>query len=157
MREYLRSLAMAHYVVGGIRAFNACFGLIYCGLGVMLMMDPGSWGASGPGSSHGAPPAWLGVGFAIAGGAFTVLGWLFAFLTIHSGRCLARQQRRVYSIVVAAVNCIFFPFGTALGIITIILLCKNEVIALYSAPPAPALPLSPPPGAEPPSEPSLSS
>ena len=68
---------------------------------------------------------------------FELLGTMFwigmCFVTILSSYFIQQRQRRVFSIVIAAVNCIFFPFGTALGIFTIILLSKPEATDLYNA------------------------
>ena len=146
MREYLRALAMAHYIVGGIRAMNSCFPLIYCAMGVLMMLQPDAFFSHGSGPR---PPSWIGLAVVIVTGSITLIGWALSWLTIQSGRNLARQKGRVFSIVVAAVNCIFFPFGTALGIITIVMLCKAEAVTLYmnnGAPPAtlPPRPPSPP-------------
>ncbi len=60
-----------------------------------------------------------------------IFGWGLGILSIISGRRILQRRSRVFSIVVAAVNCISFPFGTALGVCTIVVLSKERVKALY--------------------------
>ncbi len=38
----------------------------------------------------------------------------YAVLTIWSGRCIAKRKRRFFSLVMASVNFLAFPFGTTL-------------------------------------------
>jgi hypothetical protein len=46
---------------------------------------------------------------------------------------MQQRKRRVFSIVVAALLCTNFPFGTILGVLTIIVLCRQSVMEAYSA------------------------
>lgn len=54
--------------------------------------------------------------------------------TFISGRCLARRRNRLFSFVMAAFLCMFMPFGTVLGIFTIIVLSRESVKRLYESP-----------------------
>ena len=63
-----------------------------------------------------------------------LLGWLFGGLTIYSGLCIQRRQRRTFSLVMAVVNCLSIPFGTALGIFTILVLSRESVRRQYEHP-----------------------
>ena len=72
--------------------------------------------------------------FAIgAGSVMILLGWTTGALLIYSGRCLARRRQRMFSMIVAGISCLQFPFGTALGIFTLIVLQRPTVQALYAA------------------------
>jgi hypothetical protein len=64
-----------------------------------------------------------------------VWGGLFGILTIVAGRRVARQRSRIFCMVVAAMNCTVFPFGTALGVFTLIMLSKNSVKMMYEQSP----------------------
>ena len=50
-----------------------------------------------------------------------------------AGRSLAMRKRYMFALVVACVECIFMPFGTVLGVFTIIALSRESVKALFSA------------------------
>ncbi|MEO6994417.1 MAG: hypothetical protein ABI273_12355 [Lacunisphaera sp.] len=125
--EHLRLLAIFHYVVAGLGALFACFPLIHVAVGLMLFYHRGI-------PSHGqqgAPPEWFGLLFVVVGGFFVLLGWTAAICTFISGRYLARRRKRLFSFVMAAILCMFMPFGTILGIFTLIVLSRESVQQLY--------------------------
>jgi len=67
--------------------------------------------------------------------AFAAL-WILACLAMAlclalSARSLGQQRRRTFCMVVAAISCLFFPFGTALGVFTLIVLSRPSVRALF--------------------------
>ena len=64
-------------------------------------------------------------------GAWIVLGLLFAVLLAVAGLNLARHQRYMFCLVMAGVGCIFMPFGTVLGVFTIIVLMRDSVKQLF--------------------------
>ncbi len=135
----LRLLAIFHYIGAAIGALFACFPLIHVFIGIMMMVRPEMM-AEGRGV---APPAWLGVFFAALGAMLVFAGWAVAVCTFISGRFLAKRRRRMFSFVLAAILCAFMPFGTVLGIFTIIVLSRESVQRLYAAS-EPARPVSPP-------------
>jgi hypothetical protein len=55
-----------------------------------------------------------------------------------SGLSIRARRRRMFSLIVAGFNCINFPFGTLLGIFTLILLLRPVMPALYHETPTPA-------------------
>lgn len=143
----LRLLAIFHYVVAAIGAVFACFPLIHVFIGIMMMVRPEMM----PEGSSAAQPAWLGFFFAAFGGMFVLAGWAAAVCTFISGRFLARRRRRMFSFVLGAILCAFMPFGTILGIFTIIVLSRESVQRLYAtAEPTGATPPTVPNPAEPP-------
>jgi hypothetical protein len=132
--EHLRLLSILQYVMGGIIAFFSCFGLIYVLLGVFFALMPAQ--AFGPGQGQPPPPKFIGLMFAVIGGGFLVLGWALAALLIVAGRSLARRQRWVLCLVAAGIQCLWMPFGTALGVFTIIVLMRPSVQAMFGRPAA---------------------
>ena len=126
--EHLRLLAIFHYVVAGIGALFASFPLIHVAVGIMMLVNPGAMGA---GKGAGAAPVGFGYLFIAVGAFFVLLGWSAAVCTFISGRYLARRRKRMFSFVVACLLCAFAPFGTVLGIFTIIVLSKESVQRLY--------------------------
>jgi hypothetical protein len=124
--EHLRLLAIFHYVVAGIGALFASFPLIHVAVGLALF-----FGSSFAPKGNGLPPQWFGLIFVVIGGVVVALGWTAAICTFISGRYLAKRRKRMFSFVMAAIMCMFMPFGTVLGIFTIIVLSKESVQQLY--------------------------
>ncbi len=70
-------------------------------------------------------------------GLTVLLGATVGALTIYSGRCLARRRKKTFSMVMAAINCLSLPFGTALGVFTLVALTRDSVGRLYAGVPTP--------------------
>jgi hypothetical protein len=124
--EHLRLLSIFHYVLGGIHALFACFGLIYVVFGLIVaVVAPSNHNSNGP------PPQIIGWIFACFGGCFVFLGWAIAGALIYAGRCLAQRRHYTLCLVVAVLSCLMMPFGTVLGIFTIIVLQRPRVQELF--------------------------
>jgi heme/copper-type cytochrome/quinol oxidase subunit 3 len=124
-QDHLKLLSIFHFIVGGICVFFACFPLIHFGVGIVMMSG------SFDGDNGNQAPVWAGLLFAAIGGAFFLSGQALAWLTIYSGFKIKKREKYMLSFVVACVMCIFVPFGTALGIFTIIVLSRESVKQLY--------------------------
>lgn len=48
-----------------------------------------------------------------------------------SAQYIKKRKLRIFSIVVACVDCISFPLGTIIGVLTLVVLLRNSVIELY--------------------------
>ena len=124
--EHLKLLAIFHYVLGGISALFACIPIIHLVMGLLFILAPQKFGQ---GSNQ--PPAFIGWFFVIFASCFILLGWIFAVLTLFTGRCIARRGRYMFCFVWACVECVFMPFGTVLGVFTILVLNRASVKALF--------------------------
>ena len=69
---------------------------------------------------------YAGVVFAIIGAAV----WLGA-LTAYAGHCIKKRKHRLFIYIMPGVNCIWIPYGTVLGIATILLFQWPEVQAEF--------------------------
>lgn len=123
--KYLDLLSIFHFVVGGITALFACIPLIHIVMGIVILT-----GGFDDGSGN-APPAFLGWLFIIMGSVFIILGWCLAIFMFVVGTKLKRRKNRIFCMVIAGVECIFMPFGTVLGVFTIIILNKESVAAVF--------------------------
>lgn len=125
--EQIKLLSIFHYIAGGIMLFFSLFPLIHVGFGLLMILSPGSFFDNG----GEQPPVFVGWLFAIIGGCAVIVGLTISICTILSGRFLSRKIRYMYSFVMACVECIFIPFGTVLGVFTIIVLSRDSVKILY--------------------------
>jgi hypothetical protein len=124
--DYLRLLSIFHYVVGGLAGLFACFPMIHVVVGLMFIFSPEMFQGKGE-----QPPPWFGWIFVIVGSMAIIIGWIFAILILAAGRCLAKRKRYMFCLVVAGIECMFMPFGTALGVFTIIVLMRDSVKQLF--------------------------
>lgn len=134
--KHVELLSMFHYIVGGITALFACIPLVHIFLG--LAMISGKLFENG----KGGPPPFLGWIFVIMGSIFIVLGWCMAIMILIAGRQLKRRKHRVFCMAAAGIECIMMPFGTVLGVFTLIALNKDSIRALFDV----QVPPLPPPG-----------
>lgn len=135
-REQLNLLTIFHYVVGGLHALFGSFGLIHFTIGLCMLF--GGFGSIAPTSPGHEPPMFIGLFFTIFGAGFVLFGWTLGALTILSGRRIAQRRTRKFSVVIGAINCAMFPFGTTLGVFTLILLNRREADLEYGEIPASA-------------------
>ena len=119
--QYLKMLSVFHYVVGGLAACFACIPIIHLSIGIAMLV----------GAIDDAPE-FVGV-FLVLIAMFAILvGWTLAVCIIIAGRCLAKRKRYMFCLVIAAISCIFMPFGTVLGVFTIIVLMRPSVKELFA-------------------------
>jgi hypothetical protein len=124
--QYLKLLSIFQYVVGGLAALFSFIPIIYVVIGMLAVCIPGTFEGEGE-----AMPLFIGWIFIIIGAVLIVLGWAFSVCIIIAGRSLARQVHYMFCIVMAAIECIFMPFGTVLGVFTIIVLTRPSVKEMF--------------------------
>jgi hypothetical protein len=123
----LRLLSIFHYVVGGITYLFSLFPVIHVVIGWIAIVSPEKMA----GKEGTPPPPFFGWLFLVLGLTFILLGFIFATSIIVSGRKLSKLKNYWFSFVVACLECLIFPFGTVLGIFTIVVLSKDSVKILY--------------------------
>lgn len=122
--KHLNYLKIFHYVLGGFSLLFACFPLIHVGFGIAMVIG-------GFGHGHNTPPAFLGWIFLIIGGFFFLMGQTITVCLFLSGKYIKNRKHYWFTFILAAIICALFPFGTALGVFTIIVLSKDSVKKIY--------------------------
>ena len=128
--QHLQLLSIFHYVVGGLVGLFGCFPIIHLTIGIAAVT-----GAL-DGGRGSAPPAAFGWIFIVMAAFMMAFMWTIAIAIIVAGRKLAAWRSYTYCLVVAAVECMFMPFGTVLGVFTIIVLMRPSVKKLFGYPPS---------------------
>ena len=126
--EHLRLLSIFHYVVSGLAALFAFFPLLYVVIGSVFVYAAHHHSAA---HRNDVPPEILGWIFITMGSFIFLLGLVVALCILLSGRALARRKRYWFVFVVACIECLFVPFGTILGVCTLIVLSREPVKALF--------------------------
>jgi hypothetical protein len=120
--ETLKVLSILHYVLGGVTALFACIPFIHVAIGIAILM--GGMEAE----SEAAIVGWI---FILFPALFILFGWTMAFLIILTGRKLSAPRSKTFCQVMAGIECVMIPFGTALGITTLVLLSQPEQATLF--------------------------
>jgi hypothetical protein len=127
--EHLRLLSIFHYLVAVLDALLGCFAIIYVIMGAVFVGNPQMFTNH---NGQGAPPPALFGGVLIAFGAFFLLmGWGIAGLLACAGHFLSQRRHYTFCLVMACVSCLFMPFGTILGVFTILVLQRPQVRAMF--------------------------
>jgi hypothetical protein len=130
--QHLRLLSTFHYVLGGVGALCACIPVVHLVFGLALLVAPEALGEP---NRHEMPPViatLMGVMFTVIPLLLIILGWSLAVCLVCAGRFLAERRHYTYCLVMAGISCMFAPFGTVLGVFTIIVLVRPSVKQLFS-------------------------
>jgi len=123
--EHLRLLSIFHYVVGGLTAFVACIPIIHLAIGLAMLL--------GAFPDNDAPPAIVGLFFVVIAGCFILAGWSLAICLLLAGGYLKSRKHYSFCLVIAGISCMLMPFGTVLGVFTIIVLMRPSVKEMFEA------------------------
>ncbi len=122
----LNLLSIFHYVVAGLAALFSMIPVIHLVIGISFL--------SGALPSDGEPAARvIGLIFVIIAACVILGGLTIAGLIAWAGVNLGRRTRYTFCLVMAGVECLFMPFGTVLGILTIITLTKEPVKEMFES------------------------
>ena len=126
--DHLKLLAIFHYVVAGLAALVSLFPTVHLLVGIGMVSgfftdpkDPFPFSLVG----------WIFITFA---SCWIVFGLAFSSCMVMAGRCLRQRRKYKFCLVMAGLACIFMPFGTVLGVFTIITLTSESVKALFQHP-----------------------
>ncbi len=125
----MRLLAIFHYIVAGLAALFSLLPLLYTTIGAVFIFAA-RHGTPKPGEE--LPPEFLGWIFLVVGLLLFLLGIAIAICILIAGRCLSRCKHYTFALVMACIECLFVPFGTILGVFTIIALSRESVKTLFS-------------------------
>jgi MFS family permease len=127
--EHMKLLSIFHFVMAGLALIGLGFLFLHWLMMHAMLDNPEMW----KGQSGSPPPkqffaafrwfyAFFGSAIILAAVANGVSGWL-----------IRRRRARVFSLVVAGLNCMGMPFGTILGVFTFMVLLRDSVAELYEA------------------------
>jgi hypothetical protein len=124
--QSLKLLSIFHYVVAGMTALVGCFPIIHLTIGIAVLS--GQWS---PEPNNPPAAAIMGWAFTLVAGSIIVAMWSLAAVIACAGRFLQSRRRRMFCLVVAGLECTMMPFGTVLGVFTIIVLLRPSVQRLF--------------------------
>ena len=122
--QHLWVLGIFHYVVAALTALFALLPLFYFAMGWFFLHAP-------PPKHGEPPPAFVGYLFMGIGAVLFLLGQSFAACVFAAGRCIRSRKYYWFVFIMACFQCAFFPFGTVLGVFTIVVLSRPAVKQLF--------------------------
>jgi len=125
--EHLKLLALFHFIIAGLALAGIGFLFLHYAVMNSLVFNPKLW----EGQKGNPPPQEF---FHILKWAYAGIGTLLiigSIANLLSGLWIRGRRNRPFSLVIAGINCIQIPFGTALGVFTIIVLMRDSVRELY--------------------------
>lgn len=123
--ENLRLLSVFHYVVAGLAGLFSLLPIFHVTMGALMLS-----GRMGDPNEQAADRL-FGALFIVMGIGMLVLGLAYAVCMALAGRFIGLHRRYLFCLVMAGLSCAFFPFGTVLGVFTIIVLQKESVRRLF--------------------------
>jgi len=122
--HHLNLLSTFHYVLAGLIALVSCMYMI----GGYVMVS----GRFFPGPNGAVPPPFVTWIFGTATAVAAVIGWTMAICAIITARKLKSHRNRIFCMVIAALECTFTPFGTVLGVFTLLVINKDSVKKIFA-------------------------
>ena len=121
--QNLNLISIFHYVVAALIYLKGAMGFVMMGIG----------GIAVAGILHDQPND-MGITLFVVGliffagpMVFMTITWAIATAVLVSGRRIAKRTNLTYCQVVAGLECLCIPFGTILGVISLILLTRDDV------------------------------
>jgi hypothetical protein len=150
--EHLRLLSIFFYVVAGLAVLISCAFVGQLIIGYLAIFSPETLNdAQG---QQTFPPV-FGAMFLFGGLFAQVMFWSLAILLALTGRYIRQRRRWLFCLVVSGLACVFGPFGTVLGVFSIIVLVRPSVKVAFGVPLPPAPPAVPPTPPNPPPVPPM--
>lgn len=126
--EHIKLLSIFHFVVAGLTFCGILFLLAHYWLMSSALAHPEMW--KYPTNGPPLPKDF----FKIFIWFYFVLGFILVtagVLNLLSGLSLRQRKHRIFSLVVGCLNCLQVPFGTVLGVFTIMVLSRTSVREYY--------------------------
>jgi hypothetical protein len=128
--EHLKLLSLGYVISAGVAALFSVLGLFYILMGIVMSIAISHAPASS--KTGEPPPAFIGWIFAGIGLIFFLLAGGVAIARFWAARCIRQRKSRTFCMVVAAIGCLEFPYGTALGVLSFIVLGRESVAKQFA-------------------------
>lgn len=130
--DHIGILAVLTYVWSALSLLGIAFlGLHYTMMRFIFMNPNMEWESQGD-----APPFAPEEFFSVFVWFYVFMGTIFlagGLVNLISAICLQKKKGRMFSMVVAGLNCAQVPLGTGLGVSTLIVLMRPSVRDLYAS------------------------
>jgi hypothetical protein len=126
-QQQLHLLGIFWYVFGALAGLCSCLPLVHVGMGIAMLTGNFPHRPDQP-----FPEKAFGGLIIVFASAFILLGWAFSACMIVTARFLHRHKHYTFCLVLAALLCMQAPFGTVLGVFTILVLARPSVQEIFA-------------------------
>ena len=123
--NHLKLLEIFHYVAAGVTVLVGCIPFVHLAIGIGLQLVPV---ADHPSAEIPRIVGWVLIVFATI---IILVFWALALVILASGRNLCHRQRYKFCLIVAGISCLLIPYGTVLGVFTIMTLMRPSVKQIF--------------------------
>jgi hypothetical protein len=124
--EHLKLLRWGYFLSAGVTACFSMFGLFYAGMALLITSLPVKEGQD-------APPEQIAWIFAIVGIGITAVMLAVAAAKLRAAKALRERTSRTFCYVVAVITMFGMPYGTFLGVFTLLVLSRPSVAQAFGA------------------------
>jgi hypothetical protein len=125
---HLKLLAIFHFVLAGFSLMGIGFLFLHGFIMRTVFANPEMW----KNQQGGPPPQEIFTIFTIIYVVIGLMIVLSGLANVLSGFFILKRRNRIFSMVIAGLNCMAFPFGTALGVFTLVVLSRDSVREAYT-------------------------
>lgn len=127
--EHLKILSICYVAWAAWSGAMTLLMLPFLGLMAFVMSKPELFA-----NNRGAPPPpeWIGTIMVVVAIFAAAMGIAMTAFSYFCGRFLRERRHRMFCMIVAVLNCFSVPFGTLLGVFTIVVLERDEVRAAFA-------------------------
>lgn len=124
-QDHLKLLVIGHYIAAALTAVFGCFPLLHVFFGVMMVSGAFE-------GDNKQPPAFFG--WMLIGIGLTVIlsFWALAAAMLVNAIMLKRRKNSMLCMILAGIECLLMPWGTLLGVFTIVVLQRDSVKELFN-------------------------
>jgi hypothetical protein len=131
--EHLNLLSLGYFVSGGLTALFSLFALLYVFMGIFMGLAIAR-APQAAGKAGGPPPAFIGWLLGGIGAVLFLVMISMAIARIWTALSIRRHKSRTFCLVIAAIGCLEFPYGTLLGVLSFIVLGRDSVARRFNPP-----------------------
>jgi len=124
-QEHLKILSVFHYIVAGFVGLMSCMFLLQVALQLLMVVMSIA--------NHNSSSTVVSLVMLMVPSGFLLCGWTMAFLMYKAGKLLPQHQRYSFCLTIACLMLIIIPFGTVLGIFSLIVLLRPQVKEMFAA------------------------
>ena len=125
--EHLRLLRIGYFISAATNLLWVFFPLIYVAMGALMLF--GAFNGTKPSD---APPKIIGLVFMSIGIAISLIMASFTVLKLLTAQAIGRRKWKGLIFATAAISCLGIPWGTALGVLTFLVLTRPSVVSQFT-------------------------